>query len=336
MNEERVDDNLVVAEGNGEGDVAPLAEQVAEETAVPPTATTDDIAPPDNGNEERIILDQYPRFRLMARIEHAILMTSFTILGLTGIPQMYAQWDWARWMINVMGGIETVRIIHRWMAVILVVGAVYHIFTSLYRLYVKRERMRMLPTLKDGQDIVDTVRFNLGFSNEHPKMAKFNFGEKLEYWAVVWGTAIMVVTGFMLWNPIATTAVLPGQIIPAAKAAHGYEALLAILAIVIWHMYNVHIKHFNPSIFTGYLPRHQMEEEHALELERLEKGGHPWPEVEAPVLADRRRKFFIFSAVASVVILVVLYWAFTFEETAITTIPRATRDIFVPLVTPSP
>lgn len=328
MSEERVDNKPIVVTGNGAGDTAA--------TAVMPTIPSETTDPPPNGPEERIILDQYPRFRLMARIEHAILMTSFTILGITGIPQMYAQWRWAQGMINAMGGIEMVRIIHRWMAIVLVLGAVYHIFTSIYRGYVKRERMRMLLVPQDWHDMVGFVKYNLGFSHEHPKMPKFNFGEKLEYWAVVWGTAVMVITGFMLWNPIATTAVLPGQIIPAAKAAHGYEALLAILAIVIWHMYNVHIKHFNPSIFTGYLPREQMEEEHALELERLEKGGHPWPEVEAPVLADRQRKFFIFSAVASVVILVVLYWAFTFEETAITTIPRATRDIFVPLVTPAP
>ena len=331
MNEEMIDDRPIVAEGNGDGD--PM--QVAEATAVPPTLA-EAPPPPANGEDERIVSDQYPRFRLMARIEHGILMTSFTILGLTGIPQMYAQWGWARWMINVMGGIEMVRIVHRWMAILLVIGAIYHIFTSLYRAYVQRERMRMLPVPIDYYNMVDYVKYNLGFSDEHPKMPKFNFGEKLEYWAVVWGTAIMVLTGFMLWNPIATTAILPGQIIPAAKAAHGYEALLAILAIVIWHMYNVHIKHFNPSIFTGYLPRHQMEEEHALELERLEAGGHPWPEVYAPVLADRQRKFFIFTAVASVVILVVLYWAFTFEDTAITTVPRVTRDIFVPLVTPAP
>jgi hypothetical protein len=82
----------------------------------------------------------------------------------------------------------------------------------------------------------------------------------------------MTITGFMLWNPIATTELLPGSIIPAALAAHGGEALLAVLAIVIWHMYNVHIKSFNPSMFTGWLPRDQMERS-TLELERLELAG---------------------------------------------------------------
>lgn len=279
---------------------------------------------------------QYPRFRLGARIEHAILMVSFTVLGITGIPQKYATSGWGAWFIGAMGGIELVRIIHRWAAVVLILGAVYHIFTSAYRLFVKRERMRMIPVKQDLYDLIDTVRYNLGLSDMPPKMPKFNFGEKFEYWAVVWGTIVMIITGFMLWNPIATTAILPGEVIPAALAAHGGEGLLAVLAIIIWHMYNVHIKHFNPSMFTGYLPRKQMEEEHALELERLESGGKPWPELDLPVLQHRRRIFIVVSVIVGSLVLAGLVWAFTFEETAITTIPRATREVFAPMATPAP
>jgi formate dehydrogenase gamma subunit len=291
------------------------------------TSTTQEIPHEDK---------QYPRFRTMARIEHAILMVSFTILTITGLPQKYALQNWAEWMINAMGGIELTRIIHRWSAIILIVGSIYHLFTSAYRFFVKHERMRMLPEKKDLQDLVQTVKHNLGFTDEAPRMAKFNFGEKLEYWAVVWGTAIMVLTGFVLWNPIAATVFLPGQFIPAAKAAHGGEALLAALSIIIWHMYNVHIKHFNPSMFTGKLPHHQMEEEHALELERLEAGGDPWPELSLPVRQHRQRIFFAVSIVVGSLLLVGLIWAFTFEQTAIETIPRVTREIFVPLSTAVP
>ena len=279
---------------------------------------------------------QYPRFRLGARIEHAILMVSFTVLGLTGLPQKFAASAWGKWSIGAMGGIELVRVIHRWAAVVLILGAVYHIFTSAYRLFVKQERMRMMPVKQDLYDLIDTVRYNLGRRDTPPKMPKFNFGEKFEYWAVVWGTVVMIITGFMLWNPIATTAVLPGEMIPAALSAHGGEGLLAVLAIIIWHMYNVHIKHFNPSIFTGYLPREQMEEEHALELERLESGGKPWPELDLPVLQHRRRIFLIVSVIVGSLVLVGLVWVFTFEETALMTIPRATREVFVPMATPGP
>lgn len=285
---------------------------------------------------EEVTNKKYPRFRIGARIEHFILMTSFTLLALTGLPQKYATAAWGEGMIDLMGGIELVRVIHRWAAFVLVVGSIYHVFTSAYRLFVKRERIRMMPVWQDMRDMVDVIRFNLGLADKHPKLPKFNFGEKFEYWAVVWGTAVMAITGFMLWNPIATTIVLPGEIIPAAKAAHGGEALLAVLAILVWHMYNVHIKHFNPSIFTGYLPREQMEEEHALEMERLESGGEPWPELDLPVLQHRRRVFIVVSIVVGFVLVAGVVWAFTFEETAIETIPRVTREVFVPLATPAP
>ncbi len=279
---------------------------------------------------------QYPRFRLMARIEHIILLTSFTVLAITGLPQKYASAAISEQMIAWMGGIETVRLIHRYAAFILVVGSVYHLFTSAYRLFVKHERMRIMLRPSDFRDLWNTIRFNLGFISDPPKMPKFNFGEKIEYWAVVWGTAVMVITGFMLWNPIATTAVLPGEFIPAALAAHGGEAVLAVLSILIWHLYNVLIKHRNFSIFTGKIPHHQMEEEHALELERLEAGGDPWPGLALPILQRRRRIFLVVSVIAAALILSGLVWAFTFEQTAITTIPQVTREVFVPLATPAP
>jgi cytochrome b subunit of formate dehydrogenase len=201
---------------------------------------------------------------------------------------------------------------------------------------VKRERMRILPDKKDIIDAKDTVAYNLGLKDEHPKMRKFNFGEKVEYWAVVWGTAVMIITGFMLLNPIATTSVLPGEFIPAALSAHGWEAVLAAASIVIWHLYNVLIKQFNPSMWTGKLPRSQMEEEHALELERLEAGGSPWQVVQQPVLQRRRRLFIVASLIVGALMLAGIVWMFTFEETAITTVPRITEEIFVPLATPGP
>lgn len=277
----------------------------------------------------------YPRFRLMARIEHAILLISFTVLGVTGLPQKYATNPLSIAMIEWMGGIELTRIIHRYAAFVLVAGSIYHMFTAGYRLFVLHEQPKITPEKKDAVDIWHTILHNLGIRHEVPKMKKFNFGEKMEYWAVVWGTAVMVITGFMLWNPIATTNLLPGSFIPAAKAAHGGEAVLAVVSILVWHLYNVLIKFRNPSMFTGKLPRKIMEEEHALELERLEAGGDPWPHVGGPVDPRRQRAYIIGSVIVGGLMLWILIWAFTFEQTAITTIPRLTPEVFVPL-TPAP
>ena len=279
---------------------------------------------------------EYPRFRLMARIEHMTLLVSFTILCLTGLPQKFPFSPVSQGLIQLLGGIEVARMIHRWAAVVLVLGTVYHLLTSAYRLFVKREDMRMLPELKDGYDLRDTVAYNLGFSDEPPRMPKFNFGEKFEYWAVVWGTGVMILTGFILWNPIAVTQFLPGELIPVSLEAHGWEAVLAAVSIVIWHLYNVLVKHRNVSMFTGTLSHKIMEEEHALELERLEAGGAPWKVVPPQILNRRRRIYFAVAGVVTVLALALVIWMFTFEDTAIIVEPAATRDVFVPLATPNP
>lgn len=279
---------------------------------------------------------EYVRFSPLDRIEHFLLFTSFTVLVITGIPQKFLPAPWADFMIEAMGGIETVRIIHRIAATVMIVESLFHVITTAYKLFVRRAGLPMLPTLRDFLDFLDAVRYNLGLSRKHPYYDRYSFEEKLEYWAVVWGTIVMVVTGFMLWNPISTTRFLPGSFIPAAKAAHGGEALLAFLAIVIWHLYNVHIKTFNKSIFTGKLTNEQMLHEHPKEKDRID-AGLSRPEAPREAIRRRRRVFLPLAAVFLIVTFVALYFFLTFEQTAIATIPppSAEVEVYVP-ATPTP
>lgn len=280
----------------------------------------------------------YTRFSVGQRVEHALLIISFTLLGLTGLPQKYAGSPWAETLIAWMGGVETVRWLHHTAAVMLILESAFHVVALGYRVYVQGVRVTtMLPAWKDIQDFFAAVGHNLGLRREHPLFDRYSFDEKLEYWAVVWGTLIMILTGFMLWNPIATTRWLPGDMIPAAKAAHGGEALLAVLAIITWHMYNVHIKHFNKSIFTGRLTREEMLEDHPLELARIEGGLEP---PVPPALAHRRRRLYIpVASLMSLVALLAVYWFVTLEVTAITTMPpEPTQVVFrhaIPEITPT-
>lgn len=264
----------------------------------------------------------YVRFSVDQRIEHLILILSFFVLGLTGLPQKFPLSPISEFLIRILGGIETIRFIHRFSAFVMMIQALFHVITTGYRLFVLRLRAGMMPTTKDIFDALGMLGYNLGLTKNKPKMDRFNFVEKAEYWALVWGTLIMGITGFMLWNPIATTKVLPGEIIPAAKAAHGAEAILAVLAILLWHFYHVHIREWNWSIFTGRLTRHQMKEEHGAELERIESGVEEKPM--PPEVREKRQ--LIFFPVAVVFTLVFLFFVFFFtsyEETAITTLPPA-------------
>ncbi len=280
---------------------------------------------------------RYRRFTRSQTIEHWILFASFTILAITGIPQKFVGQGWAEGLIELLGGIENVRRWHHIAAVVLLLGCIYHVVAVAYKIVVLRVRLSMLPSLKDVVDFLDTVRYNLSLAKQRPSLDRFGYEEKFEYWAVVWGTLIMAVTGFIMWNPIIVTRFLSGEVIPIAKAAHGGEALLAVLSIITWHVYNVHLKHFNKSMFTGHLTEREMAHEHPLELERITKGD-PWPVVSREVKRKRERVFMPIAGIVVVLLVAVLYAFVTAEETAITTLPkRATVVAFLPATaTPTP
>jgi len=278
--------------------------------------------------------DRFERFSVSDRVEHWLQVITFVALAVTGLIQKWPDVGFSRWAMRTLGGIEATRFIHRVFATLLLVAIVYHLFAAGKRIFVDRAPRTMLPGKGDLRAAWQGLLVNLGRRSEPPLQGRFTWEEKLEYWAIVWGTVIMTVTGFMLWNPIATAKFLPGQFIPAAKAAHSGEALLAVLAILVWHFYHVHLRHFNTSIFTGYISRREMEKEHPLELTAMDAGEFDPPPIE--VAEQRRRRFVpVYSAVAGV-LLVGIYFFVTFEETAIQTIePAEDVIVFVPAPTPT-
>lgn len=276
----------------------------------------------------------YIRFAPSTRMEHMILLVTFAGLALTGLPQKYSSQSWAQFMLVIMGGVESVRVIHHFLATLLIAESIYHGGVLTYKIFVLGIRATMIPGIRDIRDVLNWIAFNLGLKKEHPHLPRYNFGEKVEYLAVVWGTLVMVLTGFAMWNPIATARSFPGDVIPAARAAHGGEAVLAVLSIITWHMYNVHFRRFNRSMFTGKISHDAMQEEHGEELEALERGEKPH-EIPAPVLASRRRIFWPAAIVITTVLTVGLIYFTSFEQTAITTVPRQNIAIYQPDIIPT-
>ena len=263
----------------------------------------------------------YTRFTAVQRLEHLVLVVSFTALALTGLPQKYAATGFGEGLLVLLGGIERVRIVHRGAAVILILATIAHGIEVAYRRFVERTPLSMAPRADDVRNALRTFLYNLGRRSDRPRQGRYSFEEKVEYWALVWGTLLMIATGFMLWKPIVTTSLFSGQFIPAARVVHGGEALLAVLAIVVWHGYGVHLRHFNRSMFTGVMTEEEMRKEHPLELEEIEAGRSPAP----PEPAARRRRLRIFAplAAAGAVALLAALWAFlAFSRTAIPTVPR--------------
>ncbi|MBU2609806.1 MAG: cytochrome b/b6 domain-containing protein, partial [Chloroflexi bacterium] len=146
----------------------------------------------------------YIRFSLARRIEHLTMLLSFSALGVTGLVQKYAASDLSIAIVNLVGGIENLRTIHHLAAIVMMFGTMYHIILAGYHVFVKRSRLSMLPALQDIKDGWQALRYNFGLAKSYPQMGRYTFEEKLEYWAFVWGTIVMGLTGFMMWNPVTT------------------------------------------------------------------------------------------------------------------------------------
>lgn len=252
-------------------------------------------------NEERGIR----RFTRRHIVHHAVMLVCFIGLVVTGMPQRHPGQNWAKAVVLLFGGVERVRFVHHWLGTIMAFQLVWHVVEVLWITLVRRSPLHLMPALADVRHFVQQIRFNLGLESTPPRMGRYTFAEKLEYLALVWGTVLMVATGVLLLYPVRFSQLVGGEAILAAKAAHGGEALLASLAILTWHAYFVHVRHWNTSMFTGYLEEEAYAEEHALELQRIRRGEVPAPARLVPW------RVAVFAAAALVVVgaaAAVLFW----------------------------
>ena len=137
----------------------------------------------------------------------------------------------------------------------------------------------MLVRGKDFKDVISNFGYYLGASKVKPKIARFGYPEKAEYWAVVWGTLIMGLTGLMIWFKLGFFGFLPRWAIEIALAIHFYEAVLATLAIIVWHFYHVI---FDPDVYPvnfafidGRMSEDLYRHEHELAYEEMQKPSEP-------------------------------------------------------------
>jgi cytochrome b subunit of formate dehydrogenase len=121
--------------------------------------------------------------------------------------------------------------------------------------------------------VIAAVRYLTGLSAEKPKIGRFGYAEKMEYWAVVWGTFLMGATGLMIWFKMDVTHWLPRWAVDVALTIHYYEAILACLAIVVWHFYHVifdpDVYPLNMACWDGKVSEHWHKEEHSLDTTAL-------------------------------------------------------------------
>lgn len=222
-------------------------------------------------------LGDLKRYSIHIVIQHFLTFMSFLILAATGLPLHYSDLFWAPYMMSIMGGPETARLIHRIAAFIMIVGGIYHLVTiiggTISRIFKKQFDIKktQVPTMKDISDIVHDIKYFLGYENQRPKMAKFMYKQKLHYIAILWGSFVMITAGSMLLFPETMARILPNPAFAQdlARLMHADEALMAVTVIVFWHWFNVHLAPgrfpLQWTFITGKITREHQIEEHFLE-----------------------------------------------------------------------
>jgi cytochrome b subunit of formate dehydrogenase len=241
------------------------------------------------------------RFSRESRLLHAVLMTCFLGLAATGLPLLFSEAPWARALSAAFGGFRGAGFVHRLFGAVLLGALVWHVGRVLWRAVVRREQGilwgpgSMVPQPRDVADIFRQVRWFVK-GGPQPRFEQFAYWEKFDYWAVLWGTAIMGAAGLVLWFPEAASRLLPGWMFNVALLVHGAEALLAIGFIFVIHFFNGHLRPgkfpMDLVIFTGVVPKAELRHERADQYDRLARSGAlerlaaPPP---APLLVRRAR-----------------------------------------------
>ena len=222
------------------------------------------------------------RFDVPTRVLHVVIMVTFLGLAATGMPLLFSEAPWARLLAMLFGGFQGAGIVHRVFGATLLLAVVWHLANVTWRAFVRGEKGlfwgpdSMVP---QPRDVVQFYQQVLWFFSKgpQPKFERFTYWEKFDYWAVLWGTALMGAAGLVLWFPVAASRVLPGWMFNVALFVHGAEATLAIVFIFVVHFFNGHLRPgkfpMDMVIFTGSVPEHEWRRERAGQFERLERTG---------------------------------------------------------------
>lgn len=250
------------------------------------------------------------RFTTLDRINHAFVAITFFGLTATGIPLVFSQDAWAGRLAWLLGGVEAAGLWHRFFAILLIINFAAH-FAGLGHAFIHRTCSArewlfgpnsLVPRWKDAKDVVGMLGWFFG-RRRPPRLDRWTYWEKFDYWAEVGGSMIIGGSGLLLWFPEIAAQLLPGWSFNIAMIVHGYEALLAIGFIFTIHFFNAHLRPgafpVDEVIFTGTLPEAELKEQRPEEYARLlESGKLESLRVKAPDPA--RRPLIVLIAVVSV------------------------------------
>jgi cytochrome b subunit of formate dehydrogenase len=216
------------------------------------------------------------RFRPWEVYQHVLMAGSFTILAITGFALKFPDAGWVQ-LLHSIGMTEFIRsTIHRIAAVTMGVISVIQLFYLLFSKNGRRDLKALVPTIDDLKNLLQNMKFHLNLTDEPAKQGRFDYAEKAEYLALIWGVAVMGATGLVLWFPEFFIHFLPAWLFETSEVIHYYEAWLATLAILVWHwffvIYHPEIYPINLTFMDGKTTEQNLKHHHPLEYEELFEG----------------------------------------------------------------
>lgn len=240
------------------------------------------------------------RFTTIEVLWHFLMITSFTTLVITGFAFSFPDSWWSSWMTHSPTAFAARGVAHR-VAGVMFIGL--FIFTFTHGMFTKRGRQQIkakFPVLSDMRNVIQNMVWSLGFSPREPLFDRYNYAEKAEYWALVWGGFVMILTGIPLWFENTFLGFMPKWLLDVFKTIHYYEALLASLAILVWHMfYMIFDPETYPVNFTfltgtmteeDYMKRHPLDYEKMIARGELEGEEYEEPTAVVEEGEDQERK----------------------------------------------
>ncbi len=260
------------------------------------------------------------RFDIEQRLTHLFVILSFMALALTGMMMKFAGMPWARFLADLLGGVQAAGRIHRFSAVITFGYFMFHLFQLFKHKRKTRTTVRRMIfsprslwfNKKDLKDFIGSVKWFLGLG-PRPDYGRWTYWEKFDYMAVFWGVGIIGFSGLILWFPEFFTKIMPGWFINVAMIVHSDEALLAVGFIFTIHFFNTHLRPesfpLDPVIFTGVVPLDEYKEDRPEEYRFLKESGQLKKDVVLREISKKRMllvRIFGFTFLALGISLIVL------------------------------
>lgn len=216
---------------------------------------------------------RYVRFDVSERLQHFVLVMTFAVLVFSGFALRYPNAFWVQPLADTSLGFLVRGYAHRVAAIVFVVASLYHVFYLLATRRGKGQLRAMLPRKQDLAELWHQLRYYVGAEPKPARFGRYSYVEKFEYLALIWGSIVMVVTGLILWFEEGALGWLPKWGWDVADVIHLYEAWLASLSILVWHLYHVALKPSGHGVSmvmaTGELTHEEMKHEHPAELDEL-------------------------------------------------------------------